>query len=417
MIMLATDGLKTYPGYERRWVPLYLTDDYKVLEGPSFWIMHLVTHKTGSDPTLRQYASILMRFLTWLDEHSCGAKNWQFVDESVVTRYANHLRINQTRKTVPDNWTLEYYIARIAEFYKWADRNGYKHNWKLIGNAATKVLHHVTFLNAPVVVQQHNVSLAHGKRTDSPNKEMLKIADNSTFKSWMSILAEDDIVYAFIAYVFRVTALRPKELLQLPFRGTDKNLALRPYNAKEAQTLNDIAFTFRSKGKVRSIDLPALLWTVICLSWMPERQKRATLYERTNGVSPRNSVLFLSKNGTPITYKMIYHHFVSASKNGNLGRNITPVTLRRSWATHFVLKLLKQQEMLGRGYIYDAVNDDLLRRNMGHEDARTTYKYYVRLANLFTKDDLIYDLARAENNEILEAAGWQFAGDGPNYVI
>ncbi len=75
-------------------------------------------------------------------------------------------------------------------------------------------------------------------------------------------------------------------------------------------------------------------------------------------------------------------------------------------ATYFVLNALKERNMLGKRYVYDAVVAEVLRTNMGHNDVETTYEHYVRLANQFYKDDLIYDLKNAENKDLLRKSGF-----------
>lgn len=97
---------------------------------------------------------------------------------------------------------------------------------------------------------------------------------------------------------------------------------------------------------------------------------------------------------------------------------MTPYMLRHAFATYFVLHQLIAKNRLGQPYLYDAAVDQLLREFLGHADINTTYKYYVHLVNRFVQDDLIFDLQKHQNKEILsgffEAANLSLS-DMPSY--
>ena len=91
-------------------------------------------------------------------------------------------------------------------------------------------------------------------------------------------------------------------------------------------------------------------------------------------------------------------------------RAFNPRMLRHTCATYFVYEALKQNNMLGRSFVYDAAVDEDLRQLLGHNDVRTSYEYYVHLANRFFKEDLLADLHRsrvdAGLSALLDAVGY-----------
>jgi site-specific recombinase XerD len=401
MIVVNTDGLLDVSPYRQGGMPLFLTGDYEVIEAPTIWAAQVSLRRSRSDQTLGHYTNILARYLNWLDATGHGAANWQNVDRETLQGYIAHLVQERNIDGKPSDQTIEGYIARIADFYKWATQNEYSHLWDMSLEIVRRKLTDQTLLNATVEIEKREFKLG-SRIPTSVRKELEKFLDNRSFTLLIKLL--DDHVYKVMALIIRLTALRPHELLQMPYLGTGLNSGLRRYRHHELAALNDITFAFKSKGKHRSINVPAELWIHICEYWMPERQRRAGLYKKLTGVSPPNNVLFLSAEGRPVTYKMLYDHFGAVAEHPDFPRNrMTPYMLRHAFATYFVLEQLKAKKLLGQPYLYDAAADEALREFMGHNDIGTTYQYYVHLVNRFVQDDLIYDLQKQQGKAILSA--------------
>lgn len=399
MIEVATDGLLDVTPYNRRGMPLFLTNNHEVIEAPTIWAAQVSLRRSRSEQTLSHYSNILARYLNWLDEIGSGAVNWQNVDQETIQSYIVHLIQGRGPNGKPNDQTIEGYIARIADFYKWATKNGYNHFWDMNQEIVWRKLKNQTLLNTTVEIGKLEFKLG-GRATTSARKELEKFLDNRSFTLLIKLL--DDYVYKVMALIIRLTALRPHELLQMPYLGTGANSELRRYRDNELEALDDVNFAFKSKGKNRSISVPAELWIHICQYWMPERQRRAELYKKRMGVNPPNSILFLSTEGLPVTYKMLYDHFKAVAKHPDFLQNrMTPYMLRHAFATYFVLEQLKAKKLLGQPYLYDAAADEALREFMGHNDIGTTYQYYVHLVNRFVQDDLIYDLQKQMGKAIL----------------
>jgi len=404
MIFNETDGLKKTE--VRRTVPIYLTDTYNVLEGPSYWAIDVAKRGSKSDDTLKKYTTNLARFLQWLDdeadnESSKGAEIWQLVDEDVINAYISFLIEERDEKGRPNDSSIESYIAILEYFYKWARKEKYVHYWEMDIKKVTIYIKNQSMTTRRIEREKRSFKLQKGKPTQVDRERDKFILREDMQKV---IASFDDVVYAFIALVFWQTGLRPKEFFQLPYMGMGLNAGLKRYGDEELEELQPILFEFESKGKRRSIKFPSDVWAFICREWMPLRVERAAKYKEQNGIMPPNSVLFLSKNGRIVTRKMLRDNFNKGTEKDDFPlRKLTPYMFRHSFATYFVYDRLKALNMLGKPYGYNAVIDEALREWMGHSKVDTTYKYYVHLLNRYFKEDLLTELDKKDNKELFDA--------------
>ncbi len=404
MISIQTNGLMNVSPYMKADMPLLLTDDHEVLEAPTLWLSNVFLRKSRSIETLKQYTSIISRYLQWMDDTGYKAVNWQSVDEDVIKQYVEDLLQTRDEYGSPSNKTIEFYAARLQDFYKWAKKNGYKHYWDMGFEQVEIVLNDQALLKTTIYSDAKEIKLSSGQETAIRN-ERDKYLSRESFNIVIKLF--DDEVYRVLTLFVWMTALRPKDLFQVPFIGKGKSCEIRRYRSNELDTIKDLYFEFESKGKTRSIEIPSDLWQYICKVYMPLRQKRALLYKEKHGVSPPNSALFLSKNGSIVSKKMLSDQLKKVREKVEIPeRRLTAGMLRHSFATYFIHEALKNKNMIGKPYIYDAVIDNELKKWMGHTNIGTTYKFYVHLVNTIMKDDLIYDLRKIEyGNFISELDG------------
>jgi integrase len=397
-------------------MPIFLDDRHRVLEAPTLWIMGSVAKKRSrSNDTLKQYCSVMRRYLQWLDDNNYGSQQWAMVDEDIFSKYIESLC------TGIDGKSIEYYCACIASFYTWARKKNYRHYFDLDSDG---IKHKVQ------VVLKDQLMLAHVKSAitiktldfETPTgkkalheQELEKFVTDRNHK--VVLAAMDDMVYQIIASIMWVTGMRPRDLFQLPYRGKEQNIGFIPYDADEIPEALDqleITYWFRSKGKHRSIQFPGILWRVICERYIPLRRERAHLHYNKHGISPSNATLFLAADGEVINADRLRYAFdkavlksrvlpPNAPGHGFTGTKYTPKMLRHSCATYFVYAHLKRNKLLGKTYQYDPAVDDKLRRMLGHSDIGTTYKYYVHLVNRFHSEDLLQDLKNSHVNQALNA--------------
>lgn len=418
-------GLKQIDGWPADAVPMVFDDDFKIIEGPTRWLMHVAKLKSRSVETRRKYAWIVSRYLQWLDDSGYGAQHWAAIDIDIFEGYLFDLMRPSARSSFgPLEDTAADYAARIVSFYDWAERVGYRHFLEVDREEVLIRLKDQSLLaNAHDGIGREKLAfnLPSGRATFLQS-EVEKFVVQSEYEIALRLL--DDEVFKVMAAVIRITAMRPKELLQLPYRGAAENGGFVPYDLDEIPEgldSQEIGFYCRSKGKNRMIRFPGQLWRVICQQYIPLRRERAQLFRRRNGVSPRNSILFLTRDGYEVDYSILHYHFskvIQVSKDNEASgrgpvykkRAFNPRMLRHTCATYFVYEALKQNNMLGRSFVYDAAVDEDLRQLLGHNDVRTSYEYYVHLANRFFKEDLLADLHRsrvdAGLSALLDAVGY-----------
>ncbi|MGO9379982.1 MAG: tyrosine-type recombinase/integrase [Dissulfurispiraceae bacterium] len=412
MIFLWTNGLSDVPGYQGiKTVPIYLTDDHVLIEVPTLWVADVSRKLSRSHDTLRQHSFTIKRWLQFLDDYyknetQQGAYNWQAVDRLVAEHFIDILIDGRDKNGSPNDESIEIYMSHIVAFYRWAKGKGYPHYWELNNDEFKWIIKDRTTTTKDITVTgvKREIQLHRGA-TIRVDKEMNKFVSKQDFKVAIPLL--DDYVYAVIAYVIWHTGLRPKGLLQLPYKGTGLNAGLMPYRLTTEALTTDIPFEFASKGKRRSILFPSHVWKFICEVWMPMRAIRAERYADNknlgNGISPSNSVLFLSEEGVPVTYTMLHDHFSKIATHPNyVKKPFTARMLRHSFATYFVYNHMKVNKELGKDYIYNAVTDNNLRKIMGHTDTGITYKFYVHLVNSYLRDDVVDEFIKEVDFDLYE---------------
>jgi len=411
-------------------VPIYLTDDLHVIEAPCLWAMHVAQRRSRSDETLRVYTQALRRYLQWLDDSGHGAQRWQFATGKHMDAFEAYLRRTPPDSTPnpPSDASIDYVKARVEEFYVWARAHGYTHRVALTEQSTTHKQENGNLRGATYrTVRKRDYPAHHNDRRDQPTGqvtnqlmgELAKFIDNKTFVLACRVLLDDDPVYYWIALVLRFTALRPKvDLEQLPFRGEGPNARLRPLEPSEVEALwvwddekeveghyGSLPFTFRSKGgKARTIAFPGDLWVLLSTHWAPLRNRRTRRYKETHGEYPSNSILFLNKDGEPVTYRMIYRHFARVAAHPDFPRErlprFHPYMLRHAWATLLVYAYQQEHKWVGQLY-HNAALEIVLKEYLGHEDIGTTYAHYVHLVSLMTTgSDLVHDLLRSSSEAL-----------------
>ncbi len=428
MFYRVSDGVAAVARWGRSDMPLYLTDSHEVILGPTLWAADVALRDSKSKETLRKYGGQVARFLQWLEEHDLkgqrvdldntthrvvGAENWQYVNNATVEAFMADLERMYHDIGQPSPDSINDVLARVQDFYSWAREHDFPVYVKLNDTWVTVVTRNGSLLG-------DSVQTVHALTWKTPEhkqqilaRERDKLVDNESLSIAIRLLAKDDPVYAFIAVVIRETALRPLDCAQLPYRGTNLNAGFRWYDENEwldlwddaREKYRDISFSFKSKrGKERTIPFPGDVWNTLCQRWMPLRHERALLYKKEHGVIPPNNILFLSKKGVPVTYKMIHTHFAQVATHPDYPRGrFTPYMLRHAFATYFMITALKEKGVLGRMDVFDVAVFDELRMWMGHNNIKTTYQYYLHLASLLANnDDLPYDL-RAESTKELRA--------------
>lgn len=201
------------------------------------------------------------------------------------------------------------------------------------------------------------------------------------------ISSYSDIVYPAMFIHALSTGLRPDGACQMPYIGYGENNHIRTYpeilNTIYPIDGNDIStFDFRvvekgSKPRVIKVNLNA--WKAVCELYYPYYAERRAKYKKNNPKGNPDHHFFLTKNGVPVTPPMI-----SSATNyakGKLNKFKWSFRNTRDWyATNFIIKSLTS-EQVHNGY-YNIAVDEALQEQLGHNDYKTTYNYYIRVASI-----------------------------------
>lgn len=412
--LIFSDGLLHAKGYGLKRVPVFLDNNFHLLEAPTRWSAAQSKKGYRSLNTRRAYGYKLHKFLNWLDEVEIGSQNWAVVDEEILDEYLLYLCERDDDEEPAEHDTVEYYAARVMEFYDWAEAQGLHHNLEIERKTVEIKLTNQLMLahvRSSVKVMKLGFNLPTG-RPALLHREIAKFVTRDDYVVALKVLIAIDPVYAVIAYVLGSTALRPKELFQVPYRGRGANRGFVDYNydnIPDDLTKKSISLDLDSKGKRRVFEFPGRVWQWLCENYIPLRRERAENYKKRYGIYPPNDALFLAANGDIVTYRMLSHNFGSVIDRAQAmrleykGQAFTAKMLRHMFATYFVYEALKKRGRLGQPYVYDAALDDQLRRWMGHESVETTYEYYVHLVNRFVGGELIADIANSNIDGLSEA--------------
>jgi len=391
MICHSTEGVKNCIGYERiPSCPLFLTDDFKVLEGPSLWALDVAKRGSYSKETLKQYTSSLARFLNWIDTSYFGAENWLMVGDEAIDSYLSYLVGTRDDVGRPDDTSIELYVGRIADFYRWALDKGYPIKWDMNLKTVKYTLRDLG-LRGPVTVARTGLErhLTRGVHPSVVKLKHLFMTDKQLLDIYPLF---KDKVYSVIAFMMRNVGLRPKDVLQLPYMGKGLNRGLRDYRPGKEEIPASILYEFESKGTRRDIEIPGNLWKYVCEQWMPERIERVKRLDKQGKEIPSISHLFIDIEGKPVTYSMLRDAFADILKHPARPEGLLRCRakmLRHAFATYFVYNALKRKGALGKPYIYDIQIDEQLRYYMGHSRVETTYKFYVHLAGFLSAEDVM----------------------------
>jgi integrase len=424
--LVFSDGLLAHPRFKIPQVPMFLDNQYRLLEVPTNWIVDKSKKHSKSIKTRKVYAYKLQKFLNWLDETGHGSQNWANVDVEIFDEFLVYLCDFKENELPPDHTNISYYAYRIWDFYKWTRNNGYEHYLDLdVQEVEIKVTEQLLLAYKKNTIT--TIKLGFNLPTGRPallHRERTKFVTREDFSLALQVLRRDDVAYAIIAFVLGSTALRPKEFFQLPYRGKGQNSGFVDYDVDNIPAdLNkkSIPFHIESKGKRRVFEFPGSIWRTVCEQYIPLRRERAELHKKKYGIYPPNTALFLNDRGEIITYRMMSYQFskvADKAKDGGLpyqGDKFDARMLRHMFATYYVYKALERKGRIGKSYEYDPSLDEELRKWMGHEDIETTYKYYVHLINSFIKMDILQDIAQSniDDNSRALAVALEIGGGAP----
>lgn len=273
------------------------------------FLRYLKNEQGYSDNTIAAYRNDLNQFVAFLRrKFDPGIESWSDMDEQVILEYGTHLQ-NQSYASS----TIARKVASVKSFFSFLIGQ------EVLANDPTRVL------DVPKV-EKHLPRILSIEEVEALLSEPAKVATPKALRDQALL----NLLYA--------TGIRVSEAVTLKLRDVDLKKASIVCGGQE--------------GKARELPLPPR--TLETLKTYLEKGRTALLRD------PEEKTLFLNHRGRPLTRQGLWLIIKSYAEAASVGRDVTPQTLRHSFAAH----------RLERGSDLKQVRDLL-----GHANISTTRTY------------------------------------------
>ena len=214
-----------------------------------------------------------------------------------------------------------------------------------------------------------------------------------------------DPVYSVLFTFALGTAMRPMDIVKFPYLGNAENTHIMPYSEMTKRGATTTYKVYDSKGhKDRIIvihmeELRALQDNYIT----PYYAARKKLYKERTGQECPPDILFLNKNGIPVTPDMIsartHRAKIKAMKKWPEFRpHIDFYQTRHWWPTQYLLATYGDLLLTESTDALVAAVSQVIINQLGHEDILTTYRHYIDMARVMWRahKGLAMDLVSGE---------------------
>ncbi|WP_426181110.1 site-specific integrase [Pseudomonas sp. TWRC1-2] len=218
----------------------------------------------------------------------------------------------------------------------------------------------------------------------------------------------NDPVYSALFYFALGTAMRPMDLCKFPYFGNGENRHIMPFSSMNLDlpttqyTIND------SKGKkTRTIIIHRDALKDLEENYIaPYYAERAKKYLNIYGKKPPLSILFLNKDGHPVTPDKIASRTTAAKKkilktNPNLRPNLRFYDSRDWWPTQYLIRCFGDELLKSNEGLYNLAIAQILQSQMGHSQLKTTFTHYIDMARV------VLSIHKGRRTEILKAADYK----------
>ncbi|HHU69230.1 MAG TPA: tyrosine recombinase XerC [Thermoanaerobacterales bacterium] len=260
------------------------------------FLMYLKIEKNASSNTINGYSTDIIQFIDFLQEDK-GIKETQLgnVDYTIIREYLGILyKNNYSRKTIIRK------LAAIRSFFKFMVIEGY-----IEENPAVQIYTPKTEKNIPEFLHMHEIEAL----LNSPEATVLGIRDKAIL----------ELLFA--------TGIRVGELVNIDNDDVDFG--------------NNTISVFGKGSKERIVPFG---------SYAKLSMERYLESSRPKLLKSKNKAFFLNKNGMRLSDRSVRRIIDKYIKKACINKNISPHTLRHSFATHLLnagADLRTVQEMLG----------------------------------------------------------------------
>lgn len=284
------------------------------------FVEYLTVEKNASQHTISSYLIDISQFIkmAWSDQVH-PPYNWETIDTFTARKFVVNNKLANYKPA-----TIARKISSLKNFFKFMVREG-----KIAQNPFSGVISPKRERRLPKLLSKEEVL----SLLEAPKKlyeEMIKKAASQKEKLWLEYTKTRDSAILEILYG---SGLRINELTTL--------------QESQIDILSGI-IKVRGKGKKERI-IPLGSYAISALNALLEKRQEI-IKSKFFSDSTKSKILFISNKGTPLTNRSVERILKRYLQVANLPQNITPHSLRHSFATHMLdagADLRSIQELLG----------------------------------------------------------------------
>lgn len=359
--------------------------------------LFLYAHAIASMETSSRYSTTIAMFYRFLSSQKkflqVDVGNYHVLaDNRDIKRWqvARQIARVSRQKASPSSDTIFEDAKIVLFFFSWIQDEGYTSNVRV-----KKVTWRPNFKSQRML---NYVQEKARIRIDSKNIEVLdkerrqrKAVSLITHSEIVELIQSyNDPVYGTLFKLSLGTAMRPMDLCKFPYIGNGGNKHIMPYSIMSKGSDKTVDFdVIQSKGKKdRTIKINVSDLKMVEDEYIrPHYADRVAKFEQRFGKRCPPSLLFLNKNGAPITPSMISSRTYDAKKIGmqscpGFRDSIKFYDARHWWPTMFLINFFKERLLSEAADVLYLAAAQVLLNQMGHDELSTTFKYYVDMARL-----------------------------------
>lgn len=198
-----------------------------------------------------------------------------------------------------------------------------------------------------------------------------------------------DPVYSALFHFALDTAMRPMDLCRFPYFGNGENAHIMPFSSMVFERPTVSYAIYNSKGKKsRDILIHRDAFEALENNYIkPYYAERAKKYRNHYGKKPPLDILFLNKNGHPVTPDTIASRTVAAkekalAKNPDLRKSLCFYDARDWWPTQYIIRSFGDDLLKSNEILFNLAVAQILKSQMGHAILKTTFDNYVGMARV-----------------------------------
>lgn len=385
-----------------------------LLSLPNIFLLKETAHSIN---TSRRYANVIAAFYAYLSttekfQAITVGEYHAIADNRDIRRWQVSRQIKRVARQSerPTSKTIFEEARIILSFFTWIAKFGQITNINVqtktwIAHFKTKKMLSYIQQEAKVSVDSNNIKVLDKASRQKKNKSLITDKEiEALLKSYV------DPVYSALFLLSLGTGMRPAELVKFPYIGTGNNKDILPYSEinKDKGT---VVFQVTGKGnKIRDVVVNLKdLCDIYELYTKKFYQERRKLYALIHKEDCPPSVLFLNKNGKPVTPQMISRVTNDAKKKAkkiypDFREKITFYEARHWWPTMFAIEFFKDKLLTESAEALYTAFAQALTEQLGHEDIETTYKHYIDMARLVyaAQSGSVHELLTNPTKSVLE---------------